>query len=151
MKKSLAVLSILGLVGVFWGLRASPTDENELAFNRVWISHLPQHEKDKISIFAMIDEEEIGIFDERSLFQGDFDIFEYRKDGNSILITLLQTEKKSKSSFKASRCNEKGFDFCLEIRGNQRGPSRYVSRKGWEIESTDAALALARKISALTE
>jgi len=39
----------------------------------------------------------------------------------------------------ASRCNEAGLDFCLQLDGGSRGAKKYYSREGWEIRSFDEA------------
>jgi hypothetical protein len=145
MKKVFALLSIAALFGIFWA-RSAPQEDNALAFNRLWLSHIPQHERDKVSIYLLLEEEAVGIFQESSVYQGDYDLFSFKTDGNALLLTMLQSQKKAKATYKASRCNERGFDYCIEIKGNPRGPARYYSRKGWEVDSTEEARALSQKL-----
>jgi len=41
----------------------------------------------------------------------------------------------------AKKCDQKGFDFCLELDGGKHGVSRYYSMEGWDVGSADAAHA----------
>jgi hypothetical protein len=95
----------------------------------------------------MLTEEEIGVFDERSAYQGNFDLFGFEGNNGTLVVHMLQDNKKVKVTYTASRCEVKNFDFCLEIKGSPRGPAKYYSRKGWEIDSTGEAIDLANKLA----
>lgn len=145
-KKALVVIALASLSGFFW-TRPAPQQDNSLAFNRVWISHIPTAPREKMDVFVALEEEEIGVFQKQSAYQGDFDLFSFRARGDKLDLVLLQDEKRASVGYQASRCNEKGFDYCLELSGSPRGPVRYVSRKGWEIDSMEEAKELGAKLA----
>jgi hypothetical protein len=145
MKKSWLFVIIVALLGVYW-LRAEPASD-DIAFNRIWISHLPQNERDKMSLFAIIADDKVGVFQEASAFQGNYDIFTYSGGNGTINVTMLQENKKSKVSYTATKCDAKNFDYCLEIKDAPRGPKRYYSQKDWVIDSTADVQSFAQKIA----
>ena len=149
MKKSLLFAIITVLFGVYW-FGAEPQSD-DIAFNRIWLSHLPQHERDKFSLIAFINDDKIGVFQEASAFQGNHDIFTYSGKGGALTITMLQEGKKANVSYTATKCEVKNFDYCLEIKGSPRGPVRYYSQKDWVIDSTAEAQTLAQKLATPAE
>ena len=52
------------------------------------------------------------------------------------MIELLfgATRERQRVRYVARRCNERGFDFCLDIAGSSRGVQHYFSKKEWQIE-----------------
>jgi hypothetical protein len=144
--KIIVVIGLVSLSGFFWA-RPAPQQDNSLTFNRVWIDHLPQNPREKASVFLALEEEEFGIFQEASTFQGNYDLFGFRQKGDQLDLVLLQDEKRALVGISASRCNQKGFDYCLELSGAPRGPKRYLSKKGWEVDSQAEAMTLVQKLS----
>jgi hypothetical protein len=149
MKKSLLFAIITVLFGVYW-LRSEPQGD-DIAFNRFWLSHLPQHERDKFSLIAFINDDKVGVFQESSAFQGNYDIFTSSGNNGTVTINMLQDGKKVNATYTASKCEVKNFDYCLEIKGAPRGPVRYYSQKDWVIDSTVEAQTLAQKIATHAE
>src|SRR5215470_4923174 len=91
-----------------------------IIFNRVWVDQLPQKETETIQIFAMVKDESVGIFDNRSMWRGAWELFP-------------QSRAKQRVSYRAWKCNDKkDFDFCLEL-NLKKGVTKYYSQRGWEI------------------
>ena len=57
------------------------------------------------------------------------------------------TGTKLQLTAKARRCDEGDMDYCLDVEGADRGPKRYYSRKGWEIDSVDDEHRLVAKLA----
>jgi hypothetical protein len=119
------------------------TADDDLITDRLWIDHLPRNDKDMIQIFAAITEEPVGIFQATSQWKGEFELFRYERQGSELRVVFPQTGTKDRVTAKATRCDQRGMDFCLELEGSSRGVKKYYSREGWEIGSV-------RDIDALT-
>ena len=153
MKKALLVLALLGAAGyttykVTHGSVAT-TDGTSLALDRIWIDHLPSNETDTIQVFVALTEQPFGVFSQTSSWRGAYEGFQYEKDGGKLRIVYPQTGEKETAKLTATRCSERGMDFCLEITGASRGVTRYYSKKGWEIDGMKSLGQLQPRIDAL--
>lgn len=151
MKKALlATVVIAGAgYGVYqWrsGDAPAPRTDDDLITDRLWVDHIPRNDKDMIQIFAAITEEPVGIFQATSQWKGEFELFRYEKHGSEMRIVFPQTGTKDRVTAKATRCDQRGMDFCLELEGSSHGVKKYYSREGWEIGSVKDADALLRKL-----
>jgi hypothetical protein len=129
------------------GPAAQAKTDDDLITDRLWIDHLPRNDKDMIQIFAAITEEPIGIFQATSQWKGEFELFRYEKNGNELRVVFPQTGTKDRVKAKATRCDQRGMDFCLELEGSSRGVKKYYSREGWEIGNVKDADVLLRKLN----
>jgi hypothetical protein len=123
------------------------TIDDDLVTDRLWIDHIPRNDRDMVQIFAAITEEPIGIFQATSQWKGEFELFRYEKQGNELRVVFPQTGTKDKVKAKATRCDQRGMDFCLELEGASRGVKKYYSREGWEIGSVRDLNALSQKLA----
>ena len=105
-----------------------------LALDRVWIDHMPKHDRDTIQVFVAITEEPFGIFQATSQWKGSFELFRYESHGNEFRIMYGQTGEREKVTTSATKCSKKDWDYCLELDGASRGVKSYYSREGWEID-----------------
>lgn len=122
--------------------------EKMTALDRIWIDHLPKTESDTINIFAAITQEPMGIFQATSQWKGNFELFVYEAHGDTIRAVYPQDRSKEELKVSARTCSDmRDMDYCLEIKGASRGPKKYYSRKGWEIDaaSTPDDIALRGK------
>jgi hypothetical protein len=140
MKKLLLGVAVLGAAGygVYqWRAEApAPAQHAELIENRIWIDHMPRTERDTIQVFLTIDEEGMGIFQASSMWKGSYELFRYEGHGGELRVVFPQTGERETLKAKATRCNDSGFDFCLDLDGGTRGVKRYYSMQDWEIGST---------------
>jgi hypothetical protein len=83
--------------------------------------------------FAAVTQQPVGVFQSGSQYKGSYEIFTYKAGGNELRITYPQSNESEKVKVRAWACNERGMDYCLELRGSSRGVKRYRSRKGMEI------------------
>jgi hypothetical protein len=144
-------LILVGLVaaaavaGWRWlGHGAAPARGGQATFyDRVWIDHLPRGETDPVQIFVALRREPLGVFQQTTKWKGSFEAFvhEARGDGE-LVITFPQNRDRERVRYSAAPCGERGFDYCLELRGPSRGVTRYYSKKGWEIKALDETRAL---------
>lgn len=156
MKKVLlaGVIAAVAIGGV-WRMRGesssatAPAGDAKLAFDRLWIDHIPKTEQDQIKIFVAITEEPIGIFQRASRWKGDHEMFVYERSGGEVRATFPQDKSKEKWAVDASACDHDVFDYCMEVKGASRAAKKYYSMKGWELDGAahDEA-ALEAQISA---
>jgi hypothetical protein len=116
------------------GGEPAASDGGGLVLDRVWIDHMPKHDRDQVSVFAAITQEPIGVFQTASAWKGHFELFRYEAHGDEIRIVYPQDNDRERVKARARACGEDGFDYCLELKGASRGVKRYYSRKGWEID-----------------
>jgi hypothetical protein len=134
MKKSGIILLLLVLGGVGTRLLSRDQPEAKLIFDRFWVDHEPRDNNDRFQVLFVASEEPFGRFVTRVIWTGQWEAFHYhvvpREDG---VLDLLfgATGERQRVRYTARRCNEKGFDFCLDITGSSRGVQRYYSKKQW--------------------
>lgn len=131
--------------------------------NRIWIDRMPERAEEHRQLFILLEEEDesaalpadaegVGIFQRASSFEGDYELFGFRETGNDRYeLTMLQKKTKHRVIVRATKCTEKGFEFCLAVEGAPRGSTRYYSKRGWEIGSGDSVFEVterARRIAA---
>ena len=116
--------------------------------DRVWVDHMPRHERDQFSIFVAITDEPVGVFQTRSVWKGHFEMFRHETHGDEIRILYPQDHHRERVTAKARKCSEDGFDYCLELDGASRGVRRYYSRKGWEVDGAVRPEQLGARIEA---
>lgn len=153
MKKILfIILLVLGayLLWRWWSGNAETASRGqELVYDRLWVDHLPKTETDEIKIFAAITDEPIGIFQATSVWRGAFELFRYENQGDGKIVLMYpQTKEKERAAYRATKCSEAGFDFCMELSGASRGGKRYYSQKGWEL-GAHSARALESRVTDL--
>ncbi len=106
--------------------------------NQLWIDRIPDTEKDKMNLFAIIKAEKIGVYQAASEFEGDYSIFFLESlDDKTVSIKMGQTDKKHKISYKVRPTTGKELgDFALEVSGHPRGPKSYFTLNEWELGSS---------------
>ncbi len=154
MKKLLWILLLVVVAYLAWrwwrgsGEAASADRGEKLFYDRVWVDHLPTSETDAFDIFAAVTEQPVGVFDHRSQWKGEWELFRYEPRGDGQLEAVFPASKnhKARLSYRAWKCSDKrDFDFCLEVSGG-KGPKKYWSQRGWEIGSVAAARALETRL-----
>jgi hypothetical protein len=106
-----------------------------LAFDRVWIDHLPRGERDLVEVFVALDDYAIGQFIVASRWTGKYDAFQYEAHDDELRAVFPQTGQREQLTLRAKKCEGTvAFDFCLEIAGSNHGVKRYYSQEDWIIE-----------------
>lgn len=147
MKKLVWIILLILVAYLAWrwwrGSDAATADRGQaLLYDRVWVDHLPTSPTERFQIFAALTREPVGIFDRRSQWTGEWELFRHEARGEGQMELLFpQSKTKARVSYRAWKCNErKEFDFCLELTGG-KGARKYYSQRGWEVGSLQAARA----------
>jgi hypothetical protein len=133
MKKLLVVvvLASVGVMGWRWMRTAPEPAGANLVFNRFWVDHLPQGEKDTVKVFALWQPESFGVFADQNHWRLELERFRYEVDGDQVRAIFPWSGDRETFTIKASRCDEAEMDYCLDITGSKHGAKRYYSRHGW--------------------
>jgi hypothetical protein len=140
MKKLILAVLVVAIVA-FVALRrggddTQSTTENQasLVVDRIWIDHIPRNDRDTFQLFVAITEQPFGIFQATSQWKGSYELFQYEVHGDELRIHYGQTGDKEKVKATAKECNDKGMDYCLELKGASRGVKKYYSMEDWVID-----------------
>ena len=134
MKKvmAFAVLATMTYAGWCWQQSESTARKPSILFNRFWIDHAPQGEKDTVRVFALMRPEADGVFADQNMWRLELERFRYEAEGDQIHAIFPYSATRENFTAKATRCDEADWDFCLELTGTSHGTTRYYSRLGWE-------------------
>jgi hypothetical protein len=147
MKKLVIGVALVVLCGIAWRAHRSDAPDATLLFHRFWIDHEPRDEKEKFSILFVNGEHPFGHFGLRTMWTAQLEFFHYHlvpREAGVIELLFGATRERQRVRYVARRCNERGFDLCLDIAGSSRGVQHYFSKKEWQIErgeSEDQLLA----------
>ncbi len=128
----------------------APDQQWALVQNHFYIDHAPRDERDMVKQLAYITHEgqNVGVRGQSSRFRFFVDVLTWQRQGNTLRSTVLQTNKKLQTTFRAWRCQGKAprpFELCLELKEGDR-VRHYFSRNDWIIESAADASALAARV-----
>ena len=154
MTRYLVTCLLLGaLLWVFWPAGERAQDENPLhtqLVDRAWIDHMPVYPDDKIDLLFLDSDSRIGVFQNMSVYEGDFSLFAWRnRSGDRFDLTMLQHRKDHRLRYKVTDrgCGE--FDLCMVVEGAPRGARKYFSMEEWgNLADRETA---ARELRALME
>lgn len=109
---------------------AVPPDEAaELLINRNWLDVWPKKESDKLHVYRFVPSMGGGVFQDRTLFAGHFELFRYQVDGEHVTIEWPHSKEEDRMVFRITRVDgPPPFDLRLELTGTSRGPRTYYGR-----------------------
>ena len=116
-----------------------PNEAKQLLVNRSWIDRLPQRSDDKLHVFRFTPSMGGGVFQDRTLFAGQFELFTFEQNGSRIRFNLWHTGEKKITSYTIEQMAQPGpdgVDLKLTIADSPRGPSTYYSwRRATDLDS----------------
>jgi hypothetical protein len=152
MKKLLILIVLVIVAYLAWrwwrGSDGATADRGQtLIYDRVWLDHIPKSQTETFQLFVAITEQPIGVFQKAAQWKGEYELFRHEGRGDGQLELLFpQSRDKQRVSYRAWKCNEAKFDFCLELSGG-KGVRKYYSQRGWEVNSVAAAQKLEARLS----
>jgi hypothetical protein len=150
MARALVALVLLATACARPSTRALPPDEaKQLLVDRSWVDRLPQRVDDKLHVFRFTPAMGGGVYQDRTIFAGTFELFVFEQDGQRIRFNLLHTGEKKVCPFVIEPLDppgREGVDLKLTIEGSPRGSSStYYS---WRKNPADLDAVLARAAAA---
>jgi hypothetical protein len=114
---------------------ALPGDEaRSLLLDRNWIDRLPEKKSDKLHVFRFVPSMGGGVYQDRTIFFGTFELFQFEHTADEIRFALLHTGDRKTVKYRIEAIDKPGpdgFDLKLILDGSPRGPSVYY---GWRKE-----------------
>jgi hypothetical protein len=122
----LALAITAGLVsGALLGGSEEPAGSPRMILGRVWFDKYPEKRADEIQILIFLGGG-IGLYERGSGYRAAFDIFEFERQGDRVLLTFLHDKKRAETKFTVQACDERPpFNLCLDLADSPRGPKRY--------------------------
>ena len=124
----------------------SPDEAKSLLIDRNWLDRMPETERDHLFVYRFVPNMGGGVFQDRTLYKGTFELFSFKLEGDSIKFDLHETKTVVTSKFTIEKVEgPKPFDLKLTINDDPRGPKVYF---GWRAETDRTGAALEQRLRA---
>jgi hypothetical protein len=128
--------------------RDLPADEaRALLIDRNWLDVMPQGPRDRLHVFRFVPRMGGGVYQDRTLFAGQFELFTFSHSGGEIRFHMPHTGERRTVAYRIGRVapgeDREPFDIKLQLDGSPRGPDTYYSVRsetGATPEALDGAL-----------
>jgi hypothetical protein len=110
---------------------AVPADEaRQLLIDRNWLDRMPESEKDRLHVYRFVPKMGGGVYQDRTLYKGTFELFKFKATGDEIHFDMPETKQKVVSAYKIETVTgPEPFDLRLTIFESPRGPKTYYGIK----------------------
>jgi hypothetical protein len=116
-------------------------EARKLLLDRNWIEQMPESERDRFHVYRFVPSMGGGVFQDRTIFKGTFELFRFETAADEIRFDLLETHDKVVSKFRIEEVSgPRPFDLKLTIDADPRGPQVYygirseTDRSGEQLE-----------------
>ena len=114
-----------------------PDQAKKILLDRNWLDRVPQKVDDKLHVYRFVPSMGGGVFQDRTIFKGTFELFKFEATKSEIRFNLLHTGDKRVSAYSIEELatpGPDGVDLQLTITDDPRGARRYY---GWRNEGRD--------------
>lgn len=134
MRKLLVVASIVAITYAAWSWQHGAADgaPRNVAFDRLWVDHVPTGERDPFNVFFAHTSPGFGGFAEETQWRGQMERFRFESEGDVIHAVFPWSRTREDITVRARPCQEHDMDYCLDMSGSSHGVHRYYSMVGWE-------------------
>jgi hypothetical protein len=126
------------------GTLVQPPEARQLLLDRNWLDRLPSSPQDRLHVFRFVPKMGGGVFQDRTLYAGQFELFHFDQDGQRIHFKLPHTDEDVRTPFAIERLHlpeeDAPFELHLHIDSSPRGPSDYYSLRGDGAADLDSLL-----------
>lgn len=106
------------------------SEARKLLLDRNWIERMPETERDHFHVYRFVPSMGGGVFQDRTIFKGTFELFQFETAADEIRFNLLETHDKVVSKFRIEEVDgPKPFDLKLTIAADPRGPQIYYGMR----------------------
>lgn len=105
-----------------------PGEAAELLHERVWLDKEPRGWSDKFHLM-IFDGDHSGVYQDRTIWKGSFEVFIYEADGNTLDLRLPGSKKTVKTTFTIEKQKRGEADVKLTIDKPFEGPATYYGYK----------------------
>jgi len=126
----------------------SADEARSLLIDRNWLDRMPETERDRLFVYRFVPSMGGGVFQDRTLFKGTFELFSFAVEGDRIRFVLHETKQDVTSPFRIERVDGPApFDLKLTIPDDPRGPKVYFGMRG---ETDRDGMALQQRLLTAT-
>jgi hypothetical protein len=112
------------------GNEVSNDEARKLLLDRNWLDRMPETERDKLHVYRFVPSMGGGVFQDRTLYKGTFELFRFETSSDEIRFDLPETHQKVVSKFRIEKVDgPKPFDLRLIIDADPRGPQIYYGMR----------------------
>ena len=105
-----------------------PQEAQKLLLDRNWLDRLPETAHDRLHVFRFVPAMGGGVYQDRTLFAGQFELFTFDQDGQTIRFHLHHTGEERGVAYTIDRVPEdSALELHLHLADSPRGPSDYYS------------------------
>ena len=105
-------------------------EARKLLLDRNWIDRMPETTRDRLHVYRFVPSMGGGVFQDRTLYKGTFELFMFETSGDEIRFILPETEQRVLSKFHIEAVEgPKPFDLKLTINADPRGPQVYYGMR----------------------
>jgi hypothetical protein len=118
----------------------SGNEAKRLLIDRNWIDRMPETKHDQLHVYRFVPTMGGGVFQDRTLFKGTFELFQFEATGDQIRFVMPETDQKVTSSYRIDEvAGPEPFDLRLTVGDDPRGPHIYYGIRA-ETDQTGANL-----------
>lgn len=123
----LATILTTTVVGCKDGARTlAPDEARQLLIDRNWIDSMPVDHEDRLHVFRFTPKMGGGVYQDRTLFAGSFELFLFEHDGKTIRFHLPQKKQRVNVAYRIDAVSDRApFDIRLTLDPSPRGPRVY--------------------------
>jgi hypothetical protein len=127
--------------------RVEAAEARLLLLDRNWMDRMPQSSRDHLFVFRFVPSMGGGVFQDRTLFKGLFELFVFEATGEELRFFLPETNERVRAAYTIETVDgPEPFDLRLTIPESPRGPKVYY---GIRAETDRDGSLLERKLAAL--
>jgi hypothetical protein len=127
--------------------QVSASDARSLLIDRNWLDKMPETDRDKLHVYRFVPNMGGGVFQDRTLYKGVFELFSFKVKDNAITFKLHETRTEVTSAYTIEKIDgPKPFDLKLTIPDDPRGPKVYY---GMRAETDRSGEALEQRLQRL--
>ena len=105
-------------------------EARKLLLDRNWLTEMPEGERDRFDVYRFVPSMGGGVFQDRTIFKGTFELFQFETAADEIRFNLLETHDKVVSKFRIEEVDgPEPFDLKLTIAADPRGPQVYYGMR----------------------
>lgn len=141
------LLAVAAAIILLRALRREDANDPKLLFDHYWIDHEPRNFRDQFQGLFVSGEYPVGNFQVRTVWTGRWEGFHYHlsaREADVLDALFPNSDEQRRVKWRARKCDEHGFDLCLDVEGAGRGAARYYSKSEWRVKAgeTDPAARL---------
>ena len=125
-----AVISPLGACSSQKSTQVSADDARDLLIDRNWLDRMPETDRDHLFVYRFVPNMGGGVFQDRTLYKGTFELFSFSVKASAITFKLHETKTEVTSGYTIEKVDGPApFDLKLTIADDPRGPKVYFGMK----------------------